>query len=171
VPAGGGHLQRPLEGEVTSHLRQVVLPVRFAGEGCGRVDRYDLWSPAPRKERRQLADRRHAHDVEARDERCFRHVVAWNDQTGEAGTAGSVCNRKGPPHRADGAIETELSRDRVAGEHVALDLTACSEDRRGECEVEAGAGLAQVSRRQIDGDAAKREVELRVQERGPHALA
>ena len=66
-------------------------------------------------------------------------------------------------HTADATqapIERKLSAGRVLGETGAWKLVRCREQREGDRQIEAGPLLLQLSRRQIDGDAAARKLEL-----------
>ena len=69
------------------------------------------------------------------------------------------------PSRASSPASHQSSRARPG------ELARGEEDRRGDRQVEAGPGLAQVGRRQVRGDPLQRELEARVDDRRPDALA
>ena len=76
-----------------------------------------------------------------------------------------------PRHGRISPAEPELAEDRVALERLGRDVAAGGEDRARDGEVEARAGLAHRRRREVDRDALERELEARVEDRRPHALA
>src|SRR3712207_8678383 len=65
-----------------------------------------------------------------------------------------------------GAVLAELDPDRY--DVVRWELAAGDEQRDGEREVESGADLAQVRRREVDGDALQRKVESGVNRSEEH---
>ena len=80
-------------------------------------------------------------------------------------------HREHPRQRPDRAVEGELSRQPPVLDPVRRELARRDQDRGGDREVKARPGLAQVGRRQVGCDPLLRELEPRVHERGPDALA
>jgi len=64
-------------------------------------------------------------------------------------------------NRPQPAVERELADRRVAGEPSRGQLRRGPEDGKGDRQVEAGPLLAQVGRREVDGDPPERPLELR----------
>ena len=80
-------------------------------------------------------------------------------------------HRERTAHRAELARQRELARELVAIECSGRDLAARREDAQRDRQVEAAALFRQVGRREVDGDLARREIEVRVLQRGAHAVA
>jgi hypothetical protein len=74
-------------------------------------------------------------------------------------------------HRAQLAGERELAGEFLPGERVGIELAACGQDAERNRQVETAGVLRQLSGREVDRDAPRRELEVRVVERGAHAVA
>src|SRR5689334_12602104 len=85
--------------------------------------------------------------------------------------AGALGDREGAADRADLAGQRELADDRAAGHRVDRQLGRGGEYGEREREVEGGAHLAQVGRREVDRDPLERELEPGVDDRRADALA
>jgi hypothetical protein len=82
-----------------------------------------------------------------------------------------VEEREDARHRPHGSVETQLAEHSYTVEHTVGQLAARREQPQRHRELEAGAGLAHATRREVDRDALQREVEVRRQQRGPHSFA
>ena len=81
-----------------------------------------------------------------------------------------VDHRQDPGHRADLAAERELADHRPA-DAVGPDLLRAEQDPQRDREIERGARLAQLGRREVDGDAARRVLEAGVAQRAADPFA
>ncbi len=81
-----------------------------------------------------------------------------------------VDHRQDPGHRADLAAERQLADHRPA-DAVGPDLLRAEQDPQRDREIERGARLAQLGRREVDGDAAWRVLEAGVAQRAADPFA
>ena len=119
----------------------------------------------------QVSEGLDARDVDAVHELCLGHAVERHDEPLEPGPPGALGHGERAAARADLAVEGELAEDRKALQRLGGDVARGGQDRAGDREVEAGPRLAQRRGREVDGDAAQREVEPGVEDGRAHALA
>ena len=79
-------------------------------------------------------------------------------------------DRERAADRPHAAVERELAGDRDAGEMVLQRMAGRGEERERDRQIVGGAFLAEVRRREIDGDAAGRDLEAGVAERRADAI-
>lgn len=161
---------------MASHVRQVDDRGGCAGsrlllapERRGPVWRVVLQG-LPAEDGHRLPEARSAVDDDGVDERRFPDPIGRDHQPLEPGVAHPLGDRQ---HAAAGpyaAPEGELAEHGEALQALERDLPARREHATGDREVEAGAGLAEGRRRQVDRHALVREREAGVVDRGPHAL-
>ena len=112
-----------------------------------------------------------ADDVEPLDEARLQHPLARDHEPRQARVRRSLGDGEGAAAGADLASQAQLAEDGVALERVGGQVAADGEDRARDGEVEARAGLAHRRGREVHRDALERELEARVEDRRPHALA
>ena len=91
------------------------------------------------------------------DEGRLRHGGSSDDDLRDAGLDRRAHGGQDPAHGVEGAVEPQLADEHGAGEGLdapAREVAPGTEDREREGRVEAGAGLGQVGRREVDGHAA-----------------
>ena len=103
-------------------------------------------------------------------ERGLRAGLVRADQPLEAGTPRALRDREHAAHAAHAPVERELAARRVLLEPSRRNLARRSEQRERDREVEAGALLAKLGRREIDGDPPRREVQFRCGDPRPDTL-
>src|SRR6202020_2366500 len=86
--------------------------------------------------------------AQAVDESRLARAAAAEDQRGQAVAQARLRDRERAARRAYAAVERELAEQRVAIERVSRDLAARGEHRAGERQVECGARLRHVARRE-----------------------
>ena len=119
----------------------------------------------------QLAERARDAHVDAGDERGFECVRLRHDDARDAGPRERVDEREGAAHRADASVEAELAEHAELVEDTGREPIVGTGERDRDRELQPGSGLAHVGRREVDGDALHRPLELRRQERGADTLA
>jgi hypothetical protein len=111
-------------------------------------------------------------DVDAVDHGGFRGIRRRNHQRADAPLAHAERGGKGPADGPHAAVERKLAQKGVIGERLAEKSSLASEDAERHRKIEGRAFLANVGRRQIDGNALRRgEIEAAIFERGLDALA
>ena len=106
----------------------------------------------------------------SRDQRGLAAVVARHDHAA-SGARRVQHRRQHAMHGAQFARKRELAEEFVLRERIARNAAVRGEDAERDRQIEAAAVLGQVGRREIDRDLALRIVELRVEDRGAHAIA
>jgi hypothetical protein len=71
----------------------------------------------------------------------------------------------------DRSVERQLAEEHDLGNMPALDGTGRRQDAERDREIERGAGLADIGRREVDGDPVRRELEPRVADRAADTIA
>ena len=120
----------------------------------------------------RFGERRHAEHVEARDDRRLAGVRRGQQNRRQ-------CRRASPPRRSAarrgcrGSIRRATARRGapISANMPALDDTGRRQDAQRDREIERGAGLADIGRREVDGDPVRRELEPGVADRALHAIA
>ena len=163
---------RELEGALRALLPRDVREVDLR-DGRGVLDR-DARRERERRAAREVAD--HLAEVcgaaHARpgNRSRLRRVLGGDDDVGEAAGDRVRHAREAAAERPQHAVERELAEQQLRRLAVG-ELAARTKHGDGDGEVEAGALLASVRRREVHGDAAQRELEAAVADRGAHALA
>jgi hypothetical protein len=89
-----------------------------------------------------LAEVAHGMDRDAIDDLGLGGARVGDDDAAHAGGAREHRRREGTAHGAHGAVEPELPEDEEVGERAGSDHALAGEDREGDGQIEAGAGLA-----------------------------
>ena len=152
--AGGGDLQGALGGGLPADVGEVGAHGRLGG-----------WRSRRRRGQRRGAlemvdagaQRGRAHHLEALDQAGLGGVALGHHQPPHPRGAQAPGHGKDPGHRAQRAVERELTEQRRAREAEAAPLAG--EHRGGDGEVEAGALLGQLRGGEVDGQLPRREVE------------
>jgi hypothetical protein len=110
-------------------------------------------------------------DVDALDEGGLASALRAQDERLEAGTGCALGGGEGTLTGAYLTVEAELPEQRDAIEEVGSKLAAGGEHRTRQREVERGADLGQVTRREIGNDPLAREFIARVDDRGTNPIA
>ncbi len=172
VPAGRCDLERAPRTRQAPHVGEVDCLVVEPGHrsrvtGRGDVRPFGLALQA----RTELADvPRRAH-VDVVHERGLGRVGSGHDHRSHPGAAECVDEGQDAWHRTHRPVEPQLAEHTHVVEDAVGELAARRQQTERDCELEPGAGLADATRREVDGDALERELELRRQQRRPHPLA
>ena len=109
-------------------------------------------------------------DVEAADQRCLGTVRFGDDDSPDAGLARGNQGRQHAADRSQPTVEAKLGDPRQPGDGVARDGLCGGQHGHGECQVEAGAGLAHIGGQQCDRDAPIRPLGAGVEDRRAYAI-
>ncbi len=167
MAARGGDLEREQRLLLAAHVAEVGVLAGRRHRGSGRRRRGKRAAAQRGGEIAQVPEARHAQAV---DERGLGGALLRDEQGVEARPRRPFGHRQRPPAPLELTAERELAEHREAVERQRRDLPAGREDAGGDRDVEPGAGLAQVGRREVRGDAPGREVEPGVRDRGAHPL-
>jgi hypothetical protein len=170
VGTGGCDLQRPDGVVLAAHLSQVGQrrgrPAgRRPGRGRGSIGRAAMQDANGGGQ--AFRDR----DGEAVDERCLLGARAGEDERAQPEALRGVRDGEGAARAAYAAVEGELAEQAVAAQPLRWELPGRGEDRAREREVEPRPRLGDVRGREVDGDPPRRELEARIEDRRPDALA
>ena len=169
---GRGHFERPLGRPPVPADRRGRPPPR----PCRAAGRRFRAAWATRRIAAQTLDslgqRAHRDDADATRRRPLR----WRCRPAPAtprcpGAAGRAATGSTPRVAQHGAVERQLADDRRGGAVGAGRTPSAARMATRDRQVERGAGLAHVGRREIDRDAMGRKVEAGVPDRRPHAIA
>ena len=105
------------------------------------------------------------------DDRRLLDALPRDDHAFEAGAQNALGDSERPVAGTQPAVEAELAEHGQPLQRLGRHLFARREDADRDRQIEAGAVLAQVGRREVHRDAALRELEARVGDRSAHALA
>jgi len=119
---------------------------------------------------RRVPECRHAHDLDARDELGLGDRIDRNDEPGDPPSTERRGHWQDPGHGRDLATQRELADegDPARGRDH---LLRAEQDPHSDRQVERGTRLAQVGRRQVDGDPPRRMAESGVANRAADSLA
>ena len=166
VRAGRGDFERALRLLLALHVAEVGVG-RAAASAFARVRASSGASPARCATPRAAC----APAGCARLRRARPRRVAFRQHESASGGARRQRHGERAAHRAQLAGERELARELVAVERLQRELAARGEDAERDRQVEAAGVLRQVGRREIDRDAPRGKLEMRVVERRAHAVA
>jgi hypothetical protein len=165
---GGRDLQRAPGIGLAPDVGEVELTADRLRRVRGRRRR---WPVPPLQQGGDQRHRGHAQHLDPLDQRGLGGVLQRHDQALVAGLPSAGRERDRTRHRPQLAAQRQLAADRIGAEAVPGDLPRRRQQRDGEREVEAGAGLADVGRRQVRGQPLEWELETGVEERRADALA
>ena len=131
-----------------------------AGVAVGRERRLRLQLELPAKIRDCLGEMPNRHRCDTR-ERGLPRGIRRAEETLDAEPARSLGDREHAADPAQPAVERELADRRRALERASRQLLRRGEQRERDGQIEAGALLAQLGRREVHGDSPLREVQLR----------
>ena len=155
MPARGRELERPPRALLPAHVGEIRHEHRRgAVDGEHRI-RLELAAEI-RDRIREVAYR---HRLDARQRR-LRRRLRRAEQPLQPHPPRALGDREHAADRAKPSVERELADGRVPLELVARHLPRRGEHGERDRQVEAGALLPQLRRREVDGDAAARELEL-----------
>ena len=174
VAAGSRDLEcLPPEGNAAD-VGEVDELVVEAGGGIGGVGRHRVpvgpgllaLQTGP-----QLGERAGGPHPDVADERGLGRVGERDHDAFGPGAGERVDQRERAGDRPNRAVEAELAEHRDAVEHPGGERVVGAEHAHRHGELEAGAGLAHASRREVHRDPALRPLEARRQDRGADTLA
>ena len=168
MPAGRGDLGGASRDELASQVEE-VRPGRLPGSRPGGLGKR---RDRPGAEhvldgRRQV---RNGDDVDAFDRAGFERAGGRKHDLLEAGVARRERQAEGAAHPSHLAAEAEFA-DEHAASRAGRTGAAEPEEAERHREIESGAALSKIGRRQVDRDGARRDREAGVAQRGPHAIA
>ena len=170
VAARRGDLEGALGVLLTADVGQIrsVGPrlVRIGDRRAGRLRR-----PAPVEQIREPRERRDRAHLDSLHERRLGRVGLRNEQAAVSRAAGTERGGQRAAHRAQLAAQRQLADQGAVLELLGRNLRAGRQQPNRDGQVEARARLAHVRGRKVHGQPLLREVERRVEQRGPHALA
>jgi len=156
---------------LSAHVAQVdpaalSRPRSLRGSGWGEAIAA-IAGDDPRSARQALGDS----DVDAIDQARLVRICGRDDQSSQSDTCGGLGDSEGAARWTHAAVERELAEQGVPGEALAIELDGRCEHGAREREIERGACLGHVARREIRGHAPGGELEAGVEDRRVHALA
>jgi hypothetical protein len=86
-------------------------------------------------------------------------------------TTGGRGDRQDAARGLDAAVKRQLAEQQHLGDVSPCDVSGCGENAERDGKIERGPGLADVGRCEIHGDSMRRELEPRVPDRAPYAVA
>ena len=167
MPTRGRDLEPRDQRVVAAHLRQLGIGRIAAGRLVRERGRLDVAAQS-RDEVLQGVD---ADDLDPGHERGLASARARDDEPFELRAADALRHGEDAAHGADLARQRELADHRRALDRRLVELMGGDEQRDRERQVERRPDLAQVGRREVDRDAAQRELVAGVHQRGAHPLA
>ena len=167
--AGRGDLERALRVRLAAHVGEIGTPSR-----CGRRQRRSAAAAA-----RAPARCAHTASSDARRIDASRRAPAPPRPALAAGSTNARPSRRARQRHRQRAADRRAARRsaparrriRSAASALRGNLARGGEDAERDRQVEAARLLRQVGGREVDGDLARRELELRVLQRGAHAVA
>jgi hypothetical protein len=99
----------------------------------------------------------------------FGGVRLWQDESAAA-VHGTISHRQRAAYRTQLAGQRKLPGVFVFGKFVGGDLSSGGKDAKRDGQIETPAFLGQIGGSEIDGDAARRKIELTILQRGAHAI-
>ena len=173
VSPGHGDLESTLDLILTHDVRQVGVGGGCRAEERRQIGRRGGFAAAGRQTRDRLGERRRRKDLQTGHERRFGGVGGRQEQPAHSAPPQAFGQRQRAGHGAKTAVQAQFAHRRQGTATVAAVLDLSGREKKGERDgqVEGGAFFAQVGRREIDRDAARRELEARVDDRRAHALA
>ena len=152
VSAGRGDLERAARQELAAHIGEIGRAARRctqrrwatgrAARAAGIVQRLD-----------RVGERRDGVDVQARHDRGFAGVRRREQNRREAFALRRRGDRQHAARRMDRPVERQLAEQDAVGDFAPLDDALRREDAERDRQIERGAGLPHVGRRQIHRDA------------------
>ena len=165
------HLQRTLGRSLCLHVGKVHIARWRSSHQRRRVGAHRLEGDLATEVSADLGERRRAAHRHTLHHRRLGHVGDREDQLGAPHRCRRERDRQRATHRTKIALEAELAEKERARKSVFDDLSAGRENPHGDREVERAAALGHISGREVDGDAAQRELIAGVAERGGDSLA
>ena len=165
VRSGRGHLQRPPSQRLARDVGEVRLGLGWSHpQSRGRVRP----GRGARQRVEHLPERPDGADPIAGHQRSHGAVAGRHDHRG---VVNGVDQGQRSGHRPDRAVESELPQNAGVGDRSCLKLLVGDEHPDRDREVEPGARLRHVARREVDGDALHRPMQLAGDDGGPDAVA
>jgi len=167
VPARRGDLERASGRALAANFGEIArrLAARIGRGGrCAR----ELRAAQPVH---GVAERGHGVHGEGFDERRLGSAGGRTEERACARTPRGLGESQRAAHRTQRAVECDLAEHRAVGEAHRRRLTGRDQHAERDREIRGRAFLAALGGREIHGDASVRQLESRVAERRPHALA
>ena len=166
VAAGRGQQQGPFDRLLALDLPEIQVVVRRQVAGFFRRSHIRPQGLAAGQEFHQLGEMIGGKNFEALDHRGLPGVVPGDDQ-GQAGLAGGQGHGEDAPGGLQAAVQGQFPKDEVLLQALLGHDPLGRQDAHGHRQIKAGALLADVGRRQIDGDAVAGEFIAGVLQGGP----
>jgi hypothetical protein len=119
----------------------------------------------------RFAERRHRQHVQTIDQGRFAGVRAGQQHPGQAVAPRRCGDRQNPSRRMDRTIQRQLAEHHEIRDFTTFDDALCGKDAERDRQVKGSAGLADVCRRQVYGDAMWGKLESGVSDGAPNAVA
>ncbi len=173
VASGHGDLEGALGEILADDVGEVGSARAHALEQPPQIGRRRRGAATSRKLRHGLRQRGRRVDLQPCHQAGLGGVLRRQEQPAHAAPPQALRERQGAGHRAQCAVEAELAdgRQRPAAVAAVRGLPGGDEEREGDRQVEGRPLLAQVGGSQVHGHASGGELEGRVDDRRPHALA
>lgn len=165
VSARGGDFERALGLRLAFHFAEIRVDMRSSARR--RLEARQLRLAAQMRHHLQQRSRRK--NVRALGKRSLGRIALGHHERTPGGPR-LQCHGKRAAHRAQLARERKLTYEFMRCERLGRDLTARRQYAERNRQIEAAGILGQIGRRKIDRDAARGKLELRVVERGAHAI-
>ncbi len=169
VPARRRHFERPLCRGLAAHFGEIGNR-GIVHEAIGRAGRHRLEPVWFVQVLDHLSQMPHPEHTYAFGDRSFSGVIGWHEQVRNALAARANRDRQRAAHRSKSTIERQFAHQ----QHVPVGLAHCphrTQDPQRHRQVEARAFLANIRRREVDGDGLVRIAEARIEQRRFYALA
>jgi hypothetical protein len=173
MPTGGCDLQCAASQRLPVHVREVSIVPRWMRRRRSIAVRVD--SRAKRRRivqgRNRLIEGADGVQLQPFNDRSFRAIRTRQEQAIEALPARGGSNRKNPSGGVNAAVERQLAEQQHIVDMTSRQDTARRQYPEGNRQVERGACLADVGRRQVDRDAVFREFKPGISNRAADAIA
>ena len=158
MPAGRRELERAPRALLPAHVREIRAP-RTAPRRSRAPRGSGSSSISPRRIRDRLGEVADGHGVDAGERRLLRRLRRA-EQPLDSEPSRALGDRENAADPAQPAVESELADRCGSSERGARHLERRAQNRERDRQVEAGALLPQLGRREIDRDAAVGELQL-----------
>ena len=157
MPPGGGDLERPAPPALPLHLCQIGAGTER--QIAVRGERRRRGQPVTAHVGDRLGQVMQRHRIDARQRHLARRLGRAEHEL-DPGPPSPLGDDERSPDRPHPAVQGQLAHGGVRPERARRKLVRGGEDGQRNRQVEAGALLAQVGRRQVDGDAPERPLQL-----------
>ncbi len=168
VAARRRDFERPLGRELPLHVGEIIRPALPVTQKLLRLGRCELLFAF--EERYELRKRRNGIDREPLHEQCLICIRGRNEDGAEPLFFRRDCHRQHALHGTTFSFERELRRKQAALDFLHRKKPMRREKTHGDGQIEAGAVLANVGRREVDRDFFLLELEPRILDGRAHAL-